>query len=141
MNKANKAMVNLMVAAAMASGDIADSELKFIKKVGANLDIEEKALLEEIEKAKTTIDGLNNSEAYDNFIKKNASSLSEDERSFAFECIMGLLTTDGVFDIEETAVAGTIAKFLKLEADEIIGSVAVIVNANKKLEVTLDDED
>lgn len=138
MEKLHVDIAKLATACMMANGVIDKGELEIAKDLATDLEIKWEDFKSEIEKTQKEIDALKNDEDFDDYVEKIASQISDEEKGFVFEAMTHIMLADNTFDTDELVVLSLVADALKLSADEIISTIAFIVNNKEGLKVNFE---
>lgn len=137
MEKLHQNIAKLVTAAMMANGTVDKGELEIAKDLASDLEIKWEDFKAEIENAQKEIDALKDDD-FDKYVEKIASQIPDDEKGFVFEAVTHVMLADNSFDSDELIVLSTIADTLQLSSDEIISTIAFIVNNKDGLKVNFE---
>lgn len=138
MEKLHLNIAKLATAAMLANGTIDKGELEIAKDLASDLEVKWEEFKAEIDKTQKEIDTLKDDDEFDKYVEKIASQIPEDERGFVFEAMTHIMLADNTFDSDELIVLSTIADSLSLSADEIISTIAFVVNNKEGLKVNFE---
>lgn len=139
LSKENQAIIKLLVSASLANSDeVSSAEEKFFKDIHEILEADASEIMNYVNEVKKEVLALSE-EKFDQYIQDAAKAIS-DNKSLAFELVLGILMSDNIYDFEEVSFASIAANALGLETAEVIASVAEAVKANKNLELAFAEE-